>query len=80
MLKIQIDGRINEIFQRYEKFRCPNAKPEDEQPQPLRPEDIAGLFVVVGVKLAVALVWGVGKKMKMRWFGDSQVKDLQNGN
>ena len=74
MLKIQIDGRINEIFQRYKKYRCQLTIPEEEHPQPLQPEDIAGLFYVVGIKLSVALVWAVGKQMKRRWFGDNEIK------
>ena len=77
MLKIQIDGRINEIFQRYEKYRCQRTIPEEEHPHPLQPEDIAGLFYVVGVKLAVALIWAVGKQMKRRWLGDNEIKVVE---
>ena len=68
MLQIQMDGRINEIFQRYEKFLCPSSKSEDKHPKPLYPEDIAGLFVVIGIKMAVAFAWGVGMWMKRQWF------------
>lgn len=28
MLKIHIDGRVNEMFQRYEKFSCQRLKPQ----------------------------------------------------
>ena len=77
MLKIQIDGRINEIFQRYEKYRCQRTIPQEEHPHPLQPEDIAGLFYVVGIKLAVALIWAVGKKMKRRWFEDNEIKVVE---
>ena len=64
MLKIHQNGRVNNIFDQYEKYQCAQEKSNEETPQPLQPKDIAGLFVVVVIKLAMAVVWGIGKKWK----------------
>ena len=64
MLKIHQNGKLNNIFERFEKYQCPQEKSNEESPKPLQPKDITGLFVVVVIKLAMAVVWGIGKKWK----------------
>ena len=64
MLKINENGKIDRIMEQYEQFRCQREKPIETHPHPLELADIAGLFAVVGVKLVVAVVWGIVKWSK----------------
>ena len=64
MLKINENGKIDRIMEQYEQFRCQQKKPIETHPHPMEPADIAGLFAVVGVKIVVAVVWGIIKWSK----------------
>ena len=64
MLKIHQNGKINDVFEQYEKYQSPQETSNEQTPQPLHPKDIAGLFAVVIIKLILAVVWAISKKWK----------------
>ena len=61
LLKLLHDGVIDEILERYEDSLI-DRKIEEEELKPLTIEDINGLFMIVSIKLGIAVAWSLGKK------------------